>query len=96
MSILQTVIEAKLEGKKIVLFGAMGGGASLIRDFGIRQSVGYLVDNSKYLQGTTVFDKPVYHPDRLSEESRDIYIRWRYSSCGRLFFLAPDTSGRWH
>ena len=73
MSILSTCINAYLDGKKIVFWGAGAeGSASYMRMQNATHLISYYVDNSSIKQGTTLYDIPIYHPDKLKEESKNI------------------------
>lgn len=69
MSVLSTCINAYLERKKIVFFGAGQYSVAAIRN--IQPQISYFCDNSPSKQGSTFLGVPVYHPDKLLKEARD-------------------------
>jgi len=72
--ILEFLINAKRENKKIVGYGAPGKGNTLLNYCGIRTDfLDYTVDRSphkqgNYLPGTLI---PIYHPDKIKETKPD-------------------------
>jgi FkbM family methyltransferase len=69
MSVLSTCINAYLEGRKIVFFGAGQYSAAAIRN--IHPQIAYFCDNSPAKQGSAFWGRPVCHPDKLLDENRD-------------------------
>ena len=72
--ILEFLINAKRENKKIVGYGAPGKGNTLLNYCGVRTDfLDYTVDRSphkqgNYLPGTLI---PIYHPDKIKETKPD-------------------------
>ena len=72
MSVLSTCINAYLQKKKIVFFGAgLEGSASFLRLQNAGSLVAYFVDNAPGKQGSKLYDIPIYHPDKLTQENKD-------------------------
>ena len=75
--LLQFLIQAKNEGKKIVGYGAPAKGNTLLNYCGIRTDfLDYTVDRSphkqnKYLPGTHI---PIKHPDKIKEDKPDYVL----------------------
>jgi len=75
--LLQFLIQAKTEGKKIVGYGAPAKGNTLLNYCGIRTDfLDYTVDRSphkqnKYLPGTHI---PIKHPDKIMEDKPDYIL----------------------
>lgn len=75
--LLQFLIQAKNEGKKIVGYGAPAKGNTLLNYCGIRTDfLDYTVDRSphkqnKYLPGTHI---PIKHPDKIKEDKPDYIL----------------------
>ena len=75
--LLQFLIQAKNEGKKIVGYGAPAKGNTLLNYCGIRTDfLDYTVDRSphkqnKYLPGTHI---PIEHPDKIKEDKPDYVL----------------------
>jgi len=75
--LLNFLIQAKNEGKKIVGYGAPAKGNTLLNYCGIRTDfIDYTVDRSphkqnKYLPGTHI---PIKHPDRIKEDKPDYIL----------------------
>jgi len=67
MSVLSTCIEAYINKKKIVFFGA--GQYSALRH--VHRVISYFCDNAPGKQGSTFYGIPVYHPSRLLDEKKD-------------------------
>ena len=82
--ILEFLITAKREGKKIVGYGAPGKGNTLLNYCGIRTDfIDYTVDRNphkhgNYLPGTLI---PIYHPDKIKETKPDyvFILPWNLS-----------------
>jgi len=76
-NLLQFLIQAKNEGKKIVGYGAPAKGNTLLNYCGIRTDfLDYTVDRSphkqnKYLPGTHI---PIKHPDKIKEDKPDYVL----------------------
>lgn len=75
--LLQFLIQAKNEGKKIVGYGAPAKGNTLLNYCGIRTDfLDYTVDRNihkqnKYLPGTHI---PIQHPDKIKEDKPDYVL----------------------
>jgi SAM-dependent methyltransferase len=75
--LLQFLIQAKNEGKKLVGYGAPAKGNTLLNYCGIRTDfLDYTVDRSphkqnKYLPGTHI---PIKHPDKIREDKPDYIL----------------------
>lgn len=75
--LLQFLIQAKNDGKKIVGYGAPAKGNTLLNYCGIRTDfLDYTVDRSphkqgKYLPGTHI---PIKHPDKIKEDKPDYIL----------------------
>lgn len=75
--LLEFLIEAKRDGKRIVGYGAPGKGNTLLNYCGIRTDfLDYTVDRSpykqgRYLPGTHI---PILHPDRIAETKPDYVL----------------------
>jgi len=75
--LLQFLIQAKNEGKKIVGYGAPAKGNTLLNYCGIRTDfLDYTVDRNphkqnKYLPGTHI---PIQHPDKMKEDKPDYVL----------------------
>ena len=75
--LLQFLIQAKNEGKRIVGYGAPAKGNTLLNYCGIRTDfLDYTVDSSphkqnKYLPGTHI---PIKHPDKIKEDKPDYVL----------------------
>ena len=75
--LLQFLIQAKNDGKKIVGYGAPAKGNTLLNYCGIRTDfLDYTVDRSphkqnKYLPGTHI---PIKHPDKIEEDKPDYVL----------------------
>ncbi len=75
--LLQFLIQAKNEGKRIVGYGAPAKGNTLLNYCGIRTDfLDYTVDRSphkqnKYLPGTHI---PIKHPDKIKEDKPDYFL----------------------
>ena len=70
--LLQFLIQAKQEGKKIVGYGAPGKGNTLLNYCGIRTDfIDYTVDRNPYKQGRFLPGThiPIFHPENLRNTS---------------------------
>ncbi|GAH60663.1 unnamed protein product, partial [marine sediment metagenome] len=76
-ALLQFLIKAKNEGKKMVGYGAPAKGNTLLNYCGVRTDfLDYTVDRSpykqnKYLPGTHI---PIKHPDKIKEDKPDYVL----------------------
>lgn len=92
--LLQFLIQAKNEGKKIVGYGAPAKGNTLLNYCGIRADfLDYTVDRSphkqnKYLPGTHI---PIKHPDKIKEDKPDyiLILPWNIKEeiMGQMSFI---------
>lgn len=72
--ILEFLIQAKRDGKKVAGYGAPGKGVTLLNYCGIRNDLlSFTVDRNEYKQGTFVPGTgiPVFAPNRIAEERPD-------------------------
>ena len=75
--LLEVLIDAKRNGKRIAAYGAPAKGNTLLNYCGIREDfIDFAVDRNPYkigrfLPGTRI---PVHHPDRLDEEQPDLVL----------------------
>ncbi len=75
--LLEVLIEAKREGKRIAAYGAPAKGNTLLNYCGIREDfIDFAVDRNPYkigrfLPGTRI---PVHHPQRLDDEQPDLVL----------------------
>lgn len=72
--ILEFLIQAKRDGKKVAGYGAPGKGVTLLNYCGIRNDLlQFTVDRNEYKQGTYVPGTgiPVFEPQRIMEEKPD-------------------------
>lgn len=75
--LLEFLIQAKRDGKKIVGYGAPGKGNTLLNYCGIRQDfIDYTVDRNPYKQGkfTPGTHIPIYGPERIRETRPDYLL----------------------
>nr|WP_239027876.1 class I SAM-dependent methyltransferase [Geomonas subterranea] len=76
-SLLQFLIQAKKEGKKIACYGAAAKGNTLLNYCGIRSDfIDFVVDLSPHKQGLFLpgTHLPINHPDRVREEKPDYLL----------------------
>ena len=73
MSILSTCVRAKLEGKKVVCFGAgiTALGVLSALNYSQKDLISYFCDNDMGKDCTVLGDVPVYHANKLLDEDRD-------------------------
>jgi SAM-dependent methyltransferase len=75
--LLQFLITAKREGKRIVAYGAAGKGNTLLNYCGIGTDfIEFVVDRNPHKQGlyTPGAHIPIHHPDRLREARPDVVL----------------------
>ena len=75
--LLELLIRAKREGKRIAGYGAPGKGNTLLNYCGIRTDfLDYTVDRNPYKQGkfTPGTRIPIYHPDKITETKPDYLL----------------------
>jgi hypothetical protein len=81
--LLEFLIQAKRNGKKIAGYGAPGKGNTLLNYCGIRTDfLDYTVDRNpykqgKFLPGTRI---PIFHPDKIAETKPDFVfiLPWNF------------------
>jgi FlaA1/EpsC-like NDP-sugar epimerase len=73
MSITSRCLEAKLEGKKLVLFGAGGNGINTLSNlmYSYKVLVSYFCDNDSMKEGSFIDGIPIYSPEKLLLENRN-------------------------
>jgi hypothetical protein len=81
--LLEFLIQAKREGKRIAGYGAPGKGNTLLNYCGIRTDfLDYTVDRNPYKQGKFLPGThiPIYSPDRISETKPDyvMILPWNF------------------
>jgi hypothetical protein len=81
--LLQFLISAKQERKRVVGYGAPGKGNTLLNYCGIRNDfLEFTVDRSTYKQGKFLPGThiPIYHPDKISEVKPDyvLILPWNF------------------
>ena len=77
LSLLEFLLNAAKEGKKVAGYGAPGKSATLLHYCGIgRDLIEYTVDRSPYKQGKFLPGShiPIYHPDRILETKPDYVV----------------------
>lgn len=82
--LLEFLIHAKREGKRIVAYGAPGKGATLLNYCGVRGDfIDYIVDRSPHKQGLYMpgIRLPILHPDRVSVDKPDylLLLAWNWA-----------------
>jgi hypothetical protein len=76
-ALLQFLVTAATEGKKVAGYGAPGKSATLLHYCGIgKDLIEYTVDRSPYKQGRFLPGSriPIYHPDRIRETKPDYVV----------------------
>jgi SAM-dependent methyltransferase len=76
-SLLEFLLKAAREGKRVAGYGAPGKSATLLHYCGIgRDLIEYTVDRSPYKQGKFLPGShiPIYHPDRIVETKPDYVV----------------------
>lgn len=76
-ALLQFLVTAAIEGKKVAGYGAPGKSATLLHYCGIgKDLIEYTVDRSPYKQGRFLPGSriPIYHPDRIRETKPDYVV----------------------
>jgi hypothetical protein len=81
--LLDFLIKAKREGKKVVGYGAPGKGNTLLNYCGIRTDfLDYTVDRNPYKQGKFLPGThiPIYHPDKIADTKPDyvLILPWNF------------------
>lgn len=81
--LLDFLIKAKREGKKVVGYGAPGKGNTLLNYCGIRTDfLDFTVDRNPYKQGKFLPGThiPIYHPDKIAEAKPDylLILPWNF------------------
>lgn len=81
--LLDFLITARREGKKVVGYGAPGKGNTLLNYCGIRTDfLDFTVDKNPYKQGKFLPGThiPIYHPDRIAEAKPDyvLILPWNF------------------
>ena len=81
--LLEFLIQAKRQGKRIVGYGAPGKGNTLLNYCGIRTDfLDFTVDRNPYKQGKFLPGThiPIYHPDRIAEVKPDyvFILPWNF------------------
>lgn len=72
MSVLSACLNAFIERKKVVFFGAGAeGSVSFLKLQNAGSLVSYFVDNAPGKQGTKLHDISIHHPDRLKCENKE-------------------------
>src|SRR5579863_57264 len=77
LALLEFLISAAREGKKVAGYGAPGKSATLLHYCGIgKDMIEYTVDRSLYKQGRHLPGSriPIYHPDHISETKPDYVV----------------------
>jgi hypothetical protein len=77
LALLDLLLNAAREGKKVAGYGAPGKSATLLHYCGIgKDLIEYTVDRSPYKQGRFLPGThiPIYHPDRISETKPDYVV----------------------
>src|SRR5579863_7530392 len=77
LALLEFLISAAREGKKVAGYGAPGKSATLLHYCGIgKDLIEYTVDRSLYKQGRYLPGSriPIHHPDRISETKPDYIV----------------------
>jgi SAM-dependent methyltransferase len=85
LALLDLLLNAAREGKKVAGYGAPGKSATLLHYCGIgKDLIEYTVDRSPYKQGRFLPGThiPIYHPDRISETQPDyvVILPWNLKS----------------
>lgn len=76
-ALVEFLLRAAREGKKVAGYGAPGKSATLLHYCGISQDlIEYTVDRSPYKQGRYLPGNhiPIYHPDRIAETKPDYVV----------------------
>ena len=77
LALLDVLLKAARDGKKVAGYGAPGKSATLLHYCGIgKDLIEYTVDRSPYKQGRFLPGThiPIYHPDRISETKPDYVV----------------------
>ena len=77
LELLDFLVTAARQGKKVAGYGAPGKSATLLHYCGIgKDLIEYTVDRSLYKQGRYLPGSriPIYHPDRISETKPDYIV----------------------
>ncbi len=85
LALLDFLIRAAREGKRVAGYGAPGKSATLLHYSGVgRDLIEYTVDRNPYKQGRFLPGTriPIYHPDRISETKPDyvVILPWNLKS----------------
>ena len=85
LALLEVLLTAAREGKKVAAYGAPGKSATLLNYCGIgKDFIEYTVDRSPYKQGRFLPGThiPIYHPDRIREMKPDyvVILPWNLQS----------------
>jgi SAM-dependent methyltransferase len=85
LALLDVLLTAAREGKKVAAYGAPGKSATLLNYCGIgKDFIEYTVDRSPYKQGRFLPGThiPIYHPDRIQEMKPDyvVILPWNLQS----------------
>ena len=72
MSVTSTCVNAKIEGKKVVFFGAGADGSRALSALRSRQTmlVSYICDNDPDKHEKTLWGVPICHPEKLLLENK--------------------------